>query len=93
MVAEYGVRAAHRSGGEVVDELAELTPALAVALQACDHPSRGCLLLPLSYCATESSRGALALVSMMQPADLGQFDHPAEFGPLHQPGFRRIALQ
>jgi len=46
--------------------------------------------LPFSS-TTASGRGAL--VSMMQPADLRQLNHPAEFGPVRRPGFRRIAHQ
>src|SRR6266702_7923880 len=34
-----------------------------------------------------------ALVSMMQPADLGKLDHTAEFRSLCRPGFRRVAHQ
>jgi len=30
---------------------------------------------------------------MMQPADLRQFNYPAEFGSVRQPGFRRVASQ
>jgi hypothetical protein len=28
---------------------------------------------------------------MIQATDLGQFDHPTEFGSERRPGFRRIA--
>ncbi len=34
-----------------------------------------------------------ALVSMMQAANLGQLEDPAQCGALHRPGLRRIAHQ
>ncbi len=46
---------------------------------------------PLFSSTTALCRGAL--ISMMQPADLGKLDHPAEFGSVRQPGFRRVTHQ
>ena len=48
---------------------------------ACENTSRRPSPLPSG--ATASRRGPL--VPMMQPANLGQFNHPAEFRPLHNP--------
>jgi len=85
-------RLQHSRGGEVVaDEVAELTSCTrSPAPQACEYTSRGPSPLPFSS-TTASCRGAL--VSMMQPADLRQFNDPAEFGSVRQPGFRRVTHQ
>ena len=84
-------RSQHRRGGNAVDDaVAELTSCTKSGTSGMRAHEQGPPPLP-SSCTTGSCRGAL--VSMMQPADLRQFNHPAEFGFLRQPGFWRIARQ
>ena len=93
VIAEYpSARSYHpREGEVVVDEAAELTSDTRnAAPRAGGYMSRE--PSPLPFSSTMAS-GRSALVTMMQPADLRQLNHPAEFGSLRRPGFRCIAQQ